>query len=150
MQQDIPSIATKRLCIDCQEKKKAEMAAEKRRNEKRKRQEEQNKFVTVEFPTAQYLRLGPSTRTGDQVLAKGERPLKRVKLIVDGRAVTAPKDASTRATAMTVLSLRNAGAVVPDTFDVGALVVFPCTAEQFTRGKQITVNYALVGGEEGR
>ena len=128
----------------------AEKADERRQAEKRKRQEERNKFVTVKFPTAQCLRLGPSTRTGDEALAEGERPLKRVKLILGSRVVTAPPNASTRATATTVLSLRTADAVVPATFRDDALVVIPCTAKQFTRGNKFTVYYALVGGEEVR
>lgn len=148
MQKDFPSTAAIRVCIDCTEKKKAEDAAEKRQTEKRKRQEERNKFVTVDLGTAQYLRLGPSTRRGDLALAEGGRPLKRVKLILGSQAVTAPKDASTHATAMTVQRLLAAGAVVPDTFAVDALVVIPCTAKQFTRGKSFPVSWVLVGGEE--
>ena len=148
MQRDIPSIAEKRVCIDCQEKKKAEYAAEQKQEEKRKRQEERNKFVTVDLGTAQYLRLGPVTRTGDRALAEGGRPLKRVKLTSEVIEVTAPKDASTRATAMTVLSLRTADAVVPADFRDDALVLFPCTAKQFTRGQGFPVRWVLVGGEE--
>ena len=150
MQQTWPSLAKKRLCIDCTEKKKAEYAAEKRQTEKRKRQEEQNKFVTVKFPTAQCLRLGASTRTGDLVLAAGNFSLRRVKLTLGSRAVTAPPDASTHATAMTVQSLLAAGAVVPADFRDDALVLFPCTAKQFTRGKGFPVSWVLVGGEEVR
>ena len=150
MQKDFPSTAAIRLCIDCQEKKKAENAAKKRQTEKRKRQEERNKFVTVKFPTAQCLRLGPSTRTGDQALAEGGRPLKRVKLILGSHAVTAPKDASTHATAMTVQRLRTADAVVPAAFRDDALVVFPCTAKQFMRGNNFNVSWVLVGSEEVR
>ncbi len=150
MQKDIPSTAAIRLCIDCQEKKKAEKAAEKRQTEKRKRQEERNKFVTVDLGTAHCLRLGPSTRTGDLVLAEGGRPLKRVKLILGSRVVTAPPNASTRATATTVLSLRTADAVVPATFRDDALVVIPCTAKQFMRGNNFNVSWVLVGSEEVR
>ena len=150
MQRDIPCVAEKRLCVDCREKNKAKRADERRQNEKRKRQETKNKFVTVEFPTAQYLRLGPSTRTGDQALAEGGRPLKRVKLTSEVIEVTAPKDASTRATAMTVLGLRTADAVVPAAFRDDALVLFPCGAKQFTRGNKFSVSWALVDGEEVR
>ena len=156
MQQPFPSLAALRQCFDCQEKQKAESAAERGRKEKRKRQEERNKFVTVDLGTAPpYLRLGPSMRTDDQALAEGGRALKCVKLMVGGHAVTAPKDASTRATAMTVLSLRTAGAIVPADFRDDALVLFPCTAKQFTvyerqRGKGFTVHWVLVGGEEVR
>ena len=150
MQRSAPSIAEQRLCIDCTEKKMAEKADERRQKAKRKREEERNKFVTVKFPTAQCLRLGPSTRTGDLVLAAGNFSLKRVKLTSEVIEVTAPPDASTHATAMTVLSLRAAGAIVPATFRDDALVLFPCTAKQFTRGKGFPVSWVLVGSEEVR
>lgn len=147
-QRTSPSYATIRVCILCQAAAKEERDAVKKQ-EVQARQETFTSFVSFSFADTQ--------RLPDLVLLPSKL---RVRLTVGGHSVSAPPPlenacaAPVRAT--TVQSLRAAGAVVPAGLANGAVVVLPCTPQQYKRatttrqkrGKRFPLHFVRINGEE--